>query len=85
MAQFLPQITFPPWYPAGFFNQHWVQAALGVPVNFTWSSTRVQNNFLFGTGDSFRREGIKDLEYLLDSGVKLALVYGDLDYRCNCQ
>ena len=40
MAQY-PTTTFPPPFVVGFFNQHWVQAALGVPVNFTVSSNSV--------------------------------------------
>jgi hypothetical protein len=58
---------------------------MGVPLNFSESSTPVQLNFFVGSGDPFRNEGIKDLAYLLNSGVKVALVYGDRDYRCNCQ
>lgn len=42
MTQY-PTTTFPPPFVAGFFNQHWVQAALGVPVNFTMSSSSVND------------------------------------------
>jgi hypothetical protein len=35
--------TWPPPFLVGFFNQHWVQADLGVPVNFTVSSNAVTN------------------------------------------
>lgn len=34
-----------------------------------------------GTGDSFRT-GIADFEYALNEGVKVAMIYGDRDYRC---
>jgi hypothetical protein len=34
---------FPSYYTAGFFNQHWVQRELGVPVNFTADSLAVNN------------------------------------------
>lgn len=40
MAQY-PTTTFPPPFVVGFYNQQWVQAALGVPVNFTFSSNSV--------------------------------------------
>jgi hypothetical protein len=35
--------SWPPPYLVGFFNQNWVQAALGVPVNFTVASNGVTN------------------------------------------
>lgn len=63
-------------------NQGWVQSALGSPVNFTANSILSQTAILGFTGDLFRREGMKDVEYLLDSGVKVALIYGDRDQRC---
>lgn len=34
------------------------------------------------SGDAVRREGMKDVEYLLDTGVKVTLIYGDRDQRC---
>lgn len=81
MAQHLPD-PFPQPYLAGYFNQHWVQAALGVPVNLTSSNLASVLNFFGLTGDSFRREGMKDIEYLLAHDVKVTLIYGDRDYRC---
>jgi Serine carboxypeptidase len=66
-----------------FLNQPWVRDALGVPLNFTSGLALLPANFLFGTGDPFRRD-IKDLESVLSSGVKVSLIYGDRDYRCNC-
>lgn len=38
-----PTTTWPPPFLVGFFNQQWVQADLGVPVNFTVSSNAVTN------------------------------------------
>lgn len=76
--------AFPPAYSIAYFNQRWVQEALGVPVNFTLSANAVVNNFFGSTGDPVivtKRE----LESVLDSGVGVAMVYGDLDYRCNCK
>ncbi|KAJ9145532.1 Carboxypeptidase S1 A [Pleurostoma richardsiae] len=74
--------VFPPEVSSSFFNQRWVQEALGVPVNFTLSGTSITNNMFGLTGDPMIR-GVGDLESLLSSGVNLALVYGDRDYRCN--
>lgn len=42
----------------------------------------VNNVFLYVTGDAVRTPGMKHIEYLLDSGVKVAFAYGDRDYRC---
>lgn len=33
----------PAKYELGYFNQHWVQAALGVPLNFTYQNMVVYN------------------------------------------
>jgi carboxypeptidase D len=55
---------------------------MGSPVNFTGDSLLVNNVMLYKTADIIARAGMKDVEYLLDSGVKVALVYGDRDYRC---
>ncbi|EAW12632.1 putative carboxypeptidase S1 [Aspergillus clavatus NRRL 1] len=75
---------FPPPYYLGFLNQHWVQRALGVPINFTESVESVYDAF-GATGDYPRsdvRGYLEDLAYVLDAGIKVALVYGDRDYAC---
>ncbi len=66
-----------------------VLQALGVPLNFTYDSNLVAATFglpttysFLGTGDSVRQAGLPNIEYLLANGVKVALVYGDRDYRC---
>jgi len=74
--------THPIPYLSAFYNRPWVQQALGVPVNFTISSNLLVNLFFGVTGDPVRRT-LSDLEYLLQHGHKVALVYGDRDYRCN--
>lgn len=63
----------------------WVKEALGVPLDFTENSIIVADLLFAVTGDPFRFEGLKALEYLLDAGIKVALVFGDRDLRCNCK
>jgi hypothetical protein len=77
---------FPPSYFLGFLSQHWVQGALGVPVNYSESVNSVY--YAFSTIGDYPRRDIRggylaDLAYLLDAGVKVSLVYGDRDYACN--
>jgi carboxypeptidase D len=62
-----------------------VQGALGVPINYTESTDSVYAGFS-STGDYPRSDVhgyIDDIAYVLDSGIKVALVYGDRDYACN--
>ncbi|KAM0669083.1 hypothetical protein ACQRIU_002645 [Beauveria bassiana] len=80
MAHLKPD-PFPPSYANGFFNQAWVQQELGVSVNYT-SSLLANNVLLYATGDPVRTSGVNMLQYLLDSGVKVVMMYGDRDYRC---
>lgn len=68
----------PPWYE-GYLNQPHVQSGLGVPLNWSQSSNAVAQAFR-GIGDYNRPGWKEDLAYLLDSGIKVALVYGDRDY-----
>ncbi|KAK5654860.1 hypothetical protein OQA88_6896 [Cercophora sp. LCS_1] len=72
---------FPPQYAQGFLNNKWVQDALGAKVNYTEISPVVNNAFIF-SGD-FVRGYTTQISDLLDSGVRVALVYGDRDYRAN--
>lgn len=76
---------FPPHFFIGYFNQPWVQAALGTPVNYTFAASSSFDAFE-RTGDHSRgdtRGYLADLGHLLDSGIKVALMYGDRDYTCN--
>jgi carboxypeptidase C (cathepsin A) len=73
---------FPAPFYQGFLNQPHVQAALGVPLNWTQSSGAVSDAFR-SIGDYIRPGWIEDLAYLLDNGVKVTLAYGDRDYACN--
>lgn len=73
-----PPSTFPT-----YLNTGEVQQALGVDTNYTApSNTEVLVPFWF-TGDFVRSYILEDLVELLDSGVRVALVYGDADYVCN--
>lgn len=69
----------------GFLSQDWVQRALGTPLNWTISIDSVYHAFK-STGDYARDDVlgyVNDLAYVLDRGIKVALVYGDRDYACN--
>lgn len=70
-------------YHTVYFNRRWVQEELGAAVNFTVNSAPVSNAYFASTGDAMVTD-ISLLEHILDSGVNVALVYGDRDYRCNC-
>ncbi|KAJ3021280.1 hypothetical protein HKX48_008834 [Thoreauomyces humboldtii] len=73
---------FPQSYLFGYLNSQEVQAALGVPLNWTSSSEAVGN--AFGSTFNFEQGGlIDDLAYILSRGVRVALIYGDRDYICN--
>jgi Serine carboxypeptidase len=75
---------FPTPYHIGYLNSAPVQLALGVPLNFTDDSTAVDGGFA-DTADQILGGTLDDLGYLLDQGVKVALVYGDRDYSYNCK
>ncbi|KAI9814390.1 MAG: hypothetical protein M1827_003246 [Pycnora praestabilis] len=66
----------------GFLNQAHVQAALGVPINFTANAPTVAKAFA-KTGDNAKAGFLRDLGRVLDGGVKVAMVYGDRDFVCN--
>ncbi|KAL6241242.1 hypothetical protein RBB50_011921 [Rhinocladiella similis] len=74
---------FPPNYYIGYLNQPHVQAALGVPVNYTNPGGNAPYYAFQDTGDYPRGGYLEDLSYLIDNGIKVALVYGDRDYACN--
>lgn len=66
----------------GYLQQGWVQAALGVPVNYSRSSMVVNTAFI-SQGDMARGDSVRQISTLLEKGVKVALVYGDRDFACN--
>jgi hypothetical protein len=63
----------------GYLAQRSVQAALGAPLNYTDVMESV-NQVFSKVGDMARGGFIEDMGYLLDTGVKVAMVYGDRDY-----
>lgn len=74
---------------AEYLNTPKIQSALGLPLNWTWDSDVVTAVFGFpttlplnGTGDGFRQAGLDNINYLLQNDVKIAMLYGDRDYRC---
>ncbi|KAL9094006.1 MAG: hypothetical protein Q9165_003676 [Trypethelium subeluteriae] len=75
--------SFPPSYYIGYLNRPHVQAALGVPVNYSNSDIDAVFSAFQSTGDRARGGLLEDLAYILDSGIKVAMVYGDRDYCCN--
>ncbi|KAH7406758.1 putative carboxypeptidase S1 [Phaeosphaeria sp. MPI-PUGE-AT-0046c] len=73
---------FPPEYIIGYMSQDWVQRELGVPLNFTISASQITSLFFGVTGDPFKVT-IDAINAVAEGGVKVALVFGDRDYRCN--
>lgn len=55
-----------------------------MPLNYTQGNSAVEKAFLGLTGDMARYD-LSYLAHLLDSGVNVAMVYGDRDFRCNCK
>jgi carboxypeptidase C (cathepsin A) len=67
----------------GYLNVGEVQQALGVDTNYSaGSNPEVLTPFWF-TGDFVRSYPLSNLVELLDSGIRVALIYGDADYLCN--
>lgn len=81
IATFDPD-PFPDPFYIGYLNQEHVQAAMGVPLNWTQSSGTVSTAFR-SIGDYVRPGWIDDLAYLLERGIKVTLAFGDRDYACN--
>jgi carboxypeptidase C (cathepsin A) len=74
--------SYPPYYMLGYLAQQSVQKSLGVRVNYTEVPESV--NLAFGqTGDRYRSGPLEDLGFLLDRGVKVAMVYGDRNAECS--
>jgi hypothetical protein len=76
------QKPFPPPYLQGYLTQFHVLSALGVPVNYTPVSSAVNHAF-DATFDPLRTGQLEALASLLDSGVRVHLMYGDRDLITN--
>lgn len=70
----------PPDYLVDFLNMASTQEALGVSTNYTsYSNTEIYYAFQ-QTGDFVYPNFLQDLEQILNSGVRVSLIYGDADY-----
>lgn len=76
-------VAFPPSFHIGYLNQPHVQKALGVPLNYSDADTAITLDFDYINGDYLRPGWTDDLSYLLESGIKVTMVYGDRDFACN--
>lgn len=81
IAHFLPD-PFPPSTYLEYLNTAGFQSAIGTPVNYTETNYQVVDAFT-STGDYERQALIPDIARLLNNGVRVGLMYGDLDYICN--
>ncbi|KAF9869744.1 serine carboxypeptidase [Colletotrichum karsti] len=73
---------FPRPYLYGYLLQEEVLSSLGVPVNYSESSGAVGKAFDHSF-DIILGGFVDSIGYLLDSGVKVHMMYGDRDYACN--
>lgn len=73
---------FPEWLYLDYLNDVNVQDSIGVPINYTTSSDAVYDAFL-RTGDIVKEGSITELAEILESGIRIALIYGDRDFICN--
>lgn len=73
---------FPAPHIHGYLAQESVLQAIGSPVNFTWAAPAVAHGFA-ATHDLVHGGFLDAVAYLLDSGVKVHMMYGDRDYACN--
>ncbi|KAI9890360.1 MAG: hypothetical protein M1814_004270 [Vezdaea aestivalis] len=81
IAHMIPD-PFPSSQYLSYLNTAAVQSSIGTPINFT-SSSRAVNRVFNSLGDFERVDPIDDLAFLLNSGVRVALIYGDRDFICN--
>lgn len=73
---------FPAPYMYGYLTQESVLQALGVPVNYSEHSSAVSEKFQ-SMFDIAHGGFLDAAAYLLDSGIKVHMMYGDRDYACN--
>ncbi|KAI0406004.1 Alpha/Beta hydrolase protein [Xylaria palmicola] len=80
-AMYSADIPPEPW--VDYLNTAKVQNAIGVDINYTATySAQIGTGFDY-TGDWVYPELLEDLEAVVGSGVRVALLYGDADYICN--
>lgn len=71
----------PPSYFGDYLNQPKIQQAIGVDLNYTQSNNDIYYAFQ-QTGDFVYPNFLEDLTEILNSGVRVSLIYGDADYIC---
>lgn len=76
------QDPFPPPHVHGYLARADVLEALGSPVNFSSYSAAVARNFAY-SADNLKGGFVDAIGYLLDTGVKVHMMYGDRDFACN--
>jgi hypothetical protein len=74
--------SFPPSTYLEYLNTATFLAAIGSPVNYTETDPQVVSAFS-STGDAERESLVPAIASLLNSGIRVALIYGDRDYICN--
>lgn len=74
--------SFPPRTYLEYLNTPEFQKAIGSPVNYTETNLQVVAAFT-STGDYERQSLVPGIAALLNSGVRVGFMYGDLDYICN--
>ncbi|PGH15790.1 hypothetical protein AJ79_02170 [Helicocarpus griseus UAMH5409] len=77
-----PVDSFPRPFFQGYLNRPHVQADIGIPLNYTSVAYGVDIAYN-KTGDFLTAGQTSDVGFLLESGVKVALMYGDRDFVCN--
>jgi hypothetical protein len=68
---------FPTSYWIDYLNTAFVQNAIGVDLNYTFSVSGQVSVGFDNSGDFVYGSILQDLEDLLNHGVRVALVYGD--------
>jgi carboxypeptidase C (cathepsin A) len=81
IGHYLPD-PFPPSTYLEYLNTQAFQSAIGSPLNYTETNYQVVDAFT-STGDYERQALVPNIADLLNSGIRVGLMYGDRDYICN--
>ena len=81
ISHYLPD-PFPSQDYLQYLNTPEFQAAIGSPLNYTQTNFQVVHAFT-STGDYERQALVPNIAELLNSGIRVGLMYGDRDYICN--